>query len=126
MNALFAIRPYCLDGAWVFDDPARGLQAEPLVAGIDLMIDLLTADIPNPESGFMLTFSANPFPGAVGCLKYSGPGQMGGTWYRANLRGERLHGWLCPALLRFFPEPPLRLYAAVSPALWTASEWRED
>ena len=129
MNALYAIRPYIFSGRWVFDDPAHGLQAEPFVAGVDLMIDLLTADIPNAESGFLLTFSADPFPGAVGCLKRSGPGEFGGTWYRTNLRGQRMHGWLCAALLRFFDQPPDRLYAAVSPArpeVANALRWSEE
>src|SRR2546426_2048582 len=61
MNSLFAIAPYKFQGFWVFDDPAVGLKQEPFVSGADTIIDVLTADIPNAESGFKLVFSPQPF-----------------------------------------------------------------
>jgi len=66
MNSLFAIAPYKFQGFWVFDDPAVGLKQEPFVSGADTIIDVLTADIPDAESGFKLVFSPQPFPGYTG------------------------------------------------------------
>lgn len=113
MNTIFTIRPYLLFDRWVFDDPVRGFLAEPFVAGADRMIDLLTQaqGIRNAAAGFHLTFGLQPFPGAQGCLKRSGPGQ-GGMWYRTNVGGVRVHGWFCPGLLRYFAEPPATIWAA--------------
>ena len=36
---------------------------EPFIAGIDTMIDQMTADIPWAQEGFRALFSASPFPG---------------------------------------------------------------
>ena len=62
MNALRIIAPYKFEGTWVFDDAAVGLHREPFVAGIDVMIDRLVADIPDAANGFRLVFSPTPFP----------------------------------------------------------------
>lgn len=64
MNALFVIVPYKYEGMWVFDDPTVGLSREPFIAGIDLMIDKVVANIPNADKGFRAIFSAGSFPGA--------------------------------------------------------------
>ena len=58
MNSLFVIAPYKYEGLWVFDDPQADLVREPFVSGIDVMLDRLTAPIPNAEKGFRLIFSA--------------------------------------------------------------------
>jgi len=63
MNSLMVISPYKHQGMWVFDDPAVGLNKEPFIAGIDTMIDKITADIPNAQAGFRAIFSASAFPG---------------------------------------------------------------
>jgi hypothetical protein len=57
VNAISVICPYKYEGIWVFDDPAAGLVREPFVAGIDVMLDQLTASIPNATKGFRLLFS---------------------------------------------------------------------
>ena len=36
--------------------------------------------------------------------------EMGGNWYRCCESGAR--GWLCPALLKYFTEPPETIWAA--------------
>ena len=38
---------------------------------------------------------------------------MGGNWYRANL--PNAEGWLCPALLHYFNEPPTEIYVKAEP-----------
>jgi hypothetical protein len=62
-NAIHVIAPYWSHGTWVFDDPARGLSAEPFVSGVPEMIDDLVRDIPGARAGFRLLFSPTPFPG---------------------------------------------------------------
>jgi hypothetical protein len=108
MNALHVIRPYKGSGTWVFDDDSVGLKREPFVSGIPAMIDRLVSTIPDAEAGFRLLFSAQPFPGYQVELTRLHE-QYGGTWYRWE--GQQAEGWLCPALLKYFPEPPLMLYA---------------
>jgi hypothetical protein len=111
MNSLFAIAPYKFHGMWVFDDPAVGLRQEPFVGGADTVIDVLTADIPDAETGFRLVFSAQPFPGYTARFEWSRP-DLGGNWYAWRERG--MEGWLCPALFKYFDAPPKELYVQVA------------
>lgn len=57
MNAISVIFPYVVHGQWVFDDEVAGLRQEPLILGIDLMIEKATAAIPDARKGFKLFFS---------------------------------------------------------------------
>ena len=108
MNAITVISPYKHLGMWVFDDPRVGLVQEPFVAGADIMIDRVVADIPNAERGFTLIFSATPFPGHQHQLDWLRTDPDGGNWYRSAALD--LEGWLCPALLLYFAEAPKHLY----------------
>ena len=65
-NSIFVIKPYKWNGMWVFDDERVGLDKEPFVAGADTMIDTAVKlkCIPRPEHGFLMVFSADPFPDA--------------------------------------------------------------
>lgn len=112
MNSIFVIKPYRASGMWVFDDPARELVQEPFVAGADLLIDLATADIPNAEEGFALVFSANEFPGYLLRLDWKA-NEMGGNVYHCAYYG--LDGWLCPALLKYFPFAPAQIFVQLKP-----------
>ena len=107
MNALGVIAPYKWEGMWVFDDPAVGLSREPFVSGIDTMIDLLVAEIPNAEKGFRLIFSERPFPGYTVKLEWRRE-EYGGNWYWAEQ--YKMEGWLCPALFKYFERAPAELY----------------
>ena len=102
-NALFVIAPYKHAGTWVFDDPGRGLRAEPFVAGVPEMIDRLVADIPDAESGFRLIFSAQEFPGSTHKFVWRRRASGGDWYYSPDFRAE---GWLCPALLKYFSKAP--------------------
>jgi hypothetical protein len=93
---------------WVFDDERVGLHEEPFVGGADEVLDLVTATIPNAETGFRLIFSAEPFPGYGLHLEWLRPDMSGNVYYSAELDRE---GWLCPALLKYFESPPKDLYA---------------
>jgi Family of unknown function (DUF6717) len=118
-NQMLAIAPYWADGVqtWVFDDPQVGLVQEPFVSGIPEMIDDLVSEIPNARGGFRLLFSTQPFPGFQRKLTWVRE-EMGGNWYRAD-QPDRLvrmgEGWLCPALLRYFDEPPNEIYVKAEP-----------
>ena len=48
---------------WVLDDERVCLSQESFVAGVDTMIDRVVAEIPNADNGFVMVFSATPFPG---------------------------------------------------------------
>ncbi len=108
-NSIIVIKPYQWEGLWVFDDDRVGLDKEPFVGGADTLIDLAIErnGITNAKDGFLMLFSATPFPGAD--LKLE--------WMRKELDGnvylwrEKSHeGWLCPALLKYFDEAPANLY----------------
>lgn len=114
MNALMVICPYRCSGTWVFDDEAAGLQREPFVAGIDTMIDRLTADIPDAERGFRMVFSAAAFPGHTVRLEWRRE-ESGGNWYQCPQLG--IEGWLCPALFKYFETAPPEIYAKIDPML---------
>lgn len=110
MNAINVISPYKYLGMWVFDDERVGLIQEPFVAGADTMIDRAVSEIPDAEKGFAMVFSASAFPGH----------QFHLDWRRADVRGNWYYSaefdmecWLCPALLRYFAEPPGALYVQV-------------
>ena len=112
MNAINVIAPYRHYGMWVFDDTRVGLSQEPFVGGADTFIDRVTTDIPDAEKGFTLVFSAGPFPGFQHRLERARP-EGSGTVYRSPELG--MEGWLCPALLRYFDEPPAEIYAEFRP-----------
>jgi hypothetical protein len=107
MNAISVLAPYKYEGLWVFDDPAVGLVREPFVSGIDKMIDLLVAEIPEADKGFRLLFSPTPFPGYTVKLEWR-RSEYGGNWYWCPQ--FQLEGWLCPALFKYFTEAPRELY----------------
>ncbi len=124
MNQIHTIFPYktmlglggdTYRSSWLFDDKFHGFEREPFVAGIPDMIDLATVDIPDAEDGFMLVFSARPYPtgsAKLHILKFVAE-EDGGAWYRGKIRGQRMVGWLCPGLLRYFPWPPKEIFISM-------------
>jgi hypothetical protein len=109
-NSIFVIKPYKWESMWVFDDPTVGLVREPFVGGADTMIDVATSHIPNADQGFMAVFSASYFPDAQIVLAWMRQ-EGGGNVYRWPEKD--MEGWLCPALLCYFSEPPQKLYVQV-------------
>ena len=110
MNSLFVIAPYKHHGMWVFDDSRVGLAQEPFVGGADTMIDRFVADLPQADKGFRMVFSADPFPSYTLKLDWV-RAEMSGNVYRSSDLG--MEGWLCPALLKYFPQAPPALYVRV-------------
>jgi len=113
MNTINVIAPYRHLGMWVFDDPRVGLVQEPFVSGADTMIDRVVAGIPDAARGFVMLFSASPFPGYQFRLDWR-RSESGGNWYYAAQLG--MEGWLCPALFRYFAKAPPQLFVQVKAA----------
>jgi len=101
------ITPYRHNGMWVFDDTKAGLSKEPFVSGIDIMIDYLTSNIYNAESGFNLLFSKSEFPDFDVKIELLME-EFGGNWYICN--DYKITGWLCPALFCYFDKAPETIY----------------
>jgi hypothetical protein len=117
---MMMIAPYWSGGTWVFDDPSRGLTREPFVSGVPQMIDALIQaagmNLTDARArGFRLLFSAGPFPGYQRAYTRT-RGEYSGTWYQSDAEGgPAAEGWLCPALFKYFPEAPQKLYARAEP-----------
>jgi hypothetical protein len=109
VNSIRVIFPYKRYGVWAFDDAAAGLVMEPFVSGVPEMIEHWTKGIPDAENGFVLLFSATPFPSFQAELVRVRE-EFGGQWYRDTVTG--MEGWLCPALHKYFDAAPERLYLA--------------
>jgi len=108
VNALMQILAYRVNGGWSFDDDAMGLVAEPFVAGIPEMIDILAEQV-GATDRIILTFAPTEFPGAMIRLDRTKE-EHGGNWYAWI--GRHMQGWLCPALLRYFPQAPEVIHIA--------------
>jgi hypothetical protein len=108
-NSITVIKPYKWEGMWVFDDARVELVREPFVAGADTLIDVAIEElgIENADQGFLILFSATPFPSADLHLEWV-RGESDGNVY--VWRERDLKGWLCPALLKYFDEAPQELW----------------
>ena len=114
MNAINVIHPYKYNGQWVFDDVSKELDKEPFVAGADTLIDNL---LPSEVEECTVLFSEKHFPSATQVIENEGPGEdgEGGTYYlhkrsfgKDTIIPHKL--WLCPALLKYFNEPPNEIH----------------
>ena len=106
---VLTLYPYLLDGlCWVFDDERTGLKEEAFVLGMTEMISRVVEAkaIPNAARGFEMSFSDRPFAGHDVELEWLRPDPAGGNWYAGTVVGEPMEGWLCPALLLYFRDPP--------------------
>jgi hypothetical protein len=114
-NSITVIKPYQWEGLWVFDDERVGLDKEPFVGGADTLIDLAVErkGITNAKDGFLMLFSASPFPGADLRLEWARE-DLGGNVYRWS--EEEIEGWLCPALLKYFDKAPAELHVQLKNA----------
>lgn len=110
-NSILVLHPYKYYGTWVFDDDRTGLVREAFVSGIPEILEetLEKNGVPvrEAEKGFDLTFSQTPFPGQQVELTRLRE-ESGGNWYKSDTGRE---GWLCPALFKYFPVAPEKIYA---------------
>lgn len=107
MNSILVIHPYKCEGLWVFDDPRVSLTQEPFIAGADVILDRMTAAIPNAEKGVTILFAAIPFPGHQFELHWRRE-EAGGNVYCCP--AYDMEGWLCPALFKYFETAPKIIY----------------
>ncbi|MFN9850585.1 MAG: DUF6717 family protein [Planctomycetota bacterium] len=111
------IHPYKhSDLGWVFDDPAKGLDKEGLVLGIDTLLDQICERFQlNPVAGFDVEFSDEPIDNPAVVLQkleeIEGQPEVHGTNYLDE--ASRTQGWLCPNLLKYFESPPNRIYCRI-------------
>ena len=112
VNTLNVIAPYKYLGMWVFDDAKVGLVQEPFVDGADVIIDRAVEGITDAEAGFLMLFSAMPFPGHQFRLLWR-RADVGGNYYYSQTHD--IEGWLCPALLKYFDQAPKEIYFQVKP-----------
>jgi len=127
---VLTIYPYLLNQTWVFDDARTGLKQEAFVLGMtEMMSRLVEAKaIPRADQGFTLRFSDEPFENADVELTWLRsddsqvvPGQDGsatqffGNWYGGTVAGNKMEGWLCPALGLYFKAAPPRLFVKAEP-----------
>ena len=114
-NSITVIKPYQWEGQWVFDDERVDLHREPFVSGADTMIDkaIVQQGIKNADQGFLLLFSATPFPDATLQLDWQRE-ELDGNIYRWEAGDHE--GWLCPALLKYFDEAPEKLHVQLKTA----------
>jgi len=108
MNQINVINPYKYHGQWVFDDESKGLDKEPFVAGADTLIDTLTGGL---TDSCQIIFSKDAFPTANFVVDKVDAGPAGGTNYKYNAVNNTTHKlWLCPALLKYFSNPPNNIH----------------
>lgn len=127
MNQIFIICPYRFGSAWVFDDERVGLSREPFVESAGKIIDVLVKKLPDAEKGFTLLFSTGPFdgyqkllhhttkavvdanPALLNCLEQYE--SFGGHYYSLyDVVDPPIHGWLCPAMFKYFESAPKHIY----------------
>ena len=109
------IYPFRKAGLWVFNDPTIGLVEEPFVSSATAMIDdaLKKAGVwRGAHHGFKLSFSDGEESGweRADFVRE----ESSGAWYG----WQDKEGWLCPALMRYFPAPPK--------AIWFKAEQMTD
>jgi len=103
---VLTLYPYLLDGTcWVFDDERTGLKEEAFVLEMTEMISRAVEGkgICDAAKGFALSFSEEPFDGHDVELHWLRSDGCAGNWYEGTVVGQRMEGWLCPALLRYPP-----------------------
>lgn len=113
MNSIYSIKPYKIHPSspnWVFDDKNTGLVAEAFVGGVEKMIDRALEKFGLDPDNFTCNFSHQPFPSKnMVHLTFKEPDEFGmGSWY--EWEDEKLFGWFCPALFKYFPTAPPDMY----------------
>jgi hypothetical protein len=117
-HRVLTLHPYLLDRTcWVFDDERTGLKEEAFVLGMTEMISraVESKGISDAAQGFALSFSDEPFDGHDVELHWLRADECDGNWYEGTVVGQRMEGWLCPALLLYFEQAPRRIFIRCDP-----------
>ena len=112
MDSVHTVKPYRWGDTWVFDDPAKGLRAAPiLVAGRDTIAKVLDQVVSRSAPRLLMTFSDTEFPWAGHRLTlYWTSENNQGQWYNAG--GLTVQ---CPGLLRYFDAVPRTIFCSITP-----------
>ena len=112
MNSLFRIIIRLQDGLWVYDDAKFAVSEQPLVFGMDLILEKMIDHVDGLGDRLNLVFSSIPFPGSEFCLGFVRE-ETEGFVYRWE--EKNLQGWLSPSLRNYFHEPPPNIYLQLLP-----------
>jgi len=114
-NAIMILITYWKHGTWCFTDSNTGLVDEAFVAGADKQISYLVKkyNIKDPENGFKIIISATWFPECEFITHLKGDEYGSGNYYRYVDEDTVIDGWYCPALFKYFPTAPERIYCKV-------------
>ena len=94
-------------GLWVYDDAKFGVREQPLVFGMDLILERMVEQVEGVEDRLNLVFSSIPFPGSEFSLVFVREETEGFVYCWEE---KKLQGWLSPSLRNYFPEPPPKIY----------------
>ena len=111
-NSIYRVLVHAVDGLWVYDDENFNVREQPLVFGVDLVLEKMVEKVEGIGDRLNLVFSCIPFPGSEHCLKFVRE-ETEGFVYRWE--DEKLQGWLSPALRNYYPQPPLKIYLQLLP-----------
>ncbi len=114
-NSIFILQPtrnrY---GIWAFDDINTGLVQEPFVGDTNILIDNMVLEagytLEEASKGIALLFSPDPFQGHQSEIYLIETTPYGSTY--GNDKWD-IEPWLCPALYKYFPQAPQRLFSQV-------------
>ena len=111
-NSIYRVVVRVVDGLWVYDDAKFGVREQPLVFGMDLILERMIEQVEGVEERLNLVFSSIPFPGSEFALGFVRQ-ETEGFVYRWE--EKKLQGWLSPSLRNYFPEPPPEIYLQLLP-----------
>ena len=94
-------------GLWVYDDAKFGVREQPLVFGMDLILERMVEQVEGVEDRLNLVFSSIPFPGSEFSLVFVREETEGFVYCWEE---KKLQGWLSPSLRNYFFEPPPKIY----------------
>ena len=111
-NSIYRVLVQMVDGLWVYDDAKFGVREQPLVFGMDLILEKMIKQVEGVKDRLNLVFSSIPFPGSEFALGFVRQ-ETEGFVYRWE--EKKLQGWLSPSLRNYFPEPPPEIYLQLLP-----------
>lgn len=112
MNSIFRILIHRQDGLWVFSDRRFAIVDQPLVFGVDLILEKMIDQVGVLGDRLNLLFSSIPFPGSEHCLEFIREETEGFVYRWVD---HHLQGWMSPSLRNYFPEPPPEIYLQLLP-----------
>ena len=111
-NSIFRVLARYVNGVWVFDDSKFGVQDQPFVFGLDLILDKMVEGMGESQGRVNVLFSSIPFPGSEHCLEFVREETEGFVYRWVD---HNLQGWMSPSLRNYFPETPPKICLQLLP-----------